>query len=256
MFPSPREILLEQMMTQKQFRSQPKTSCLKQRGKPSRQSGDRDQSNSKVTVPKPFQMMLREEERKKHKVRTRSEIELENMLLKRELEELRECQKKFRASPAPAHIHLPLYEIISRRPSQQPNRSRSSSRSSRDTKSRQTAASPQPFNFLEREKRKREAKIVAALGNFGQKVEQQTFKARPMPSSVYGTRHRADTETSQRCPSSKPVKKHIELSIEMVQDREWSYADPPKTTTCSVCSTQQPAGPDPLLNNKSDYVSV
>lgn len=204
-FPSifSRDILLspDEMTTKKQFRFQPKNFCPKPQGRLSRQTGVRVRSNSKVTVPKPFQMMLREEERKRHKVRTRSEIELENTLLRRELEELQECQKKFRASPAPAHIHLPLYEIISRRSIQRSNRSRSSSnKSNRDTKSKQAsnAASPQPFHFLERERRKREAKIVAELGRLGPKEERQAFKARPMPSSVYGTRHRADTKTASR----------------------------------------------------------
>lgn len=247
------------MTTQKQFQFQPKASYPKPQGCLSRQTGVRVRSNSKVTVPKPFQMMLREEERKRHKVLTRSEIELENTLLRRELEELQECQKKFRASPAPAHIHMPLYEMISHRFSQRSNPSRSSSnKSNRDTKRNQAsnAASPQPFHFLERERRKREAKIVAELGKLGPKEERRAFKARPMPSSVYGTRHRADTKNTsrrsqfltwtlereategqsdpnsdlesdsspascrpQRCPSSKPVKKQIALSIEMVKAR-------------------------------------
>ncbi|XP_030604380.1 protein FAM161A [Archocentrus centrarchus] len=259
-----RDVLLspERMMNQNQFRFQPTSSSPKSQGRV-----------SKVTVPKPFQMMLREEERKKHKVRTRSEIELENMLLRRELEELRECQKKFRASPAPAHIHLPLYEIISRRNSQRSDQSRSSSKKNRnpDANNNQTSTAvlPQPFHFLERERRKREAKIVEELGNFGQKMERQTFKARPLPISIYGTRHRegpmttscslqsqkfymlereandgqsdqsSDPEldmqqsdsslnscTSQRSLFSKPVKKQIELSIEMVKQRERPNADP------------------------------
>ncbi|XP_040906309.1 protein FAM161A-like [Toxotes jaculatrix] len=301
-----RDILLspEEMTTQKQFRVQPKASYLKPQGRLSRQTGLRVQSNSKVTVPKPFQMMLREENRKKHKVRTRSEIELENTLLRRELEELRECQKKFRASPAPAHIHLPLYEIISRRSSQRTNQRRSGGNNgNRVSKSNHAsaAASPQPFHFLERERRKREAKIVAELGNLGQKEERQAFKARPMPSSVYGTRHRADSKTTncqprsltictsereategqsdpnsdlesevlqsrsdsspdscrpQRCLSSKPVKKQIELSIEMVKEREWSYTDPIKATACNICSPLPLGGQEPLLSNKSDCISV
>ncbi|XP_067466813.1 protein FAM161A-like [Thunnus thynnus] len=292
-----RDILLslEDLTTQKQFRLQAKASCPKPQGRLSRQSGVRMRSNSKVTVPKPFQMMLREEERKRHKVRTRSEIELENTLLRRELEELRECQKKFRASPAPAHIHLPLYEIISRRSGQRPNRS-SGNNSKRNTKSDQAsaAASSQPFHFLERERRKREAKIVAELGRLGPKEERQAFKARPVPNSVYGTRRRADSKTTnrrpqfltictmereategqsdpssdletdsspdscrpQRCPSSKPVKKQIELSIEMVKEREWSYIDPLKATACNLCSPVQPGDQEPLLTNKSDYISV
>lgn len=277
------------MMSQKRFRFQPKTSY---QGTLSRQTRVRVKSNSKVTVPKPFQMMLREEERKRHKVRTRSEIELENTLLRRELEELQECQKKFRASPAPAHIHLPLFETISRRSGQRSSQGRSSSNNS-STKRNQVsaAASPQPFHFLERERRKREAKIVAELGRLRPKEEQQVFKARPVPRSVYGTRHKADTKStspqfltictqereatggqsdrlctrSDACPdscrpqkwaSSKPAKKQIELSIEMMKEREWSCAHPLKSTTCNIYSPLRPGGPELLLSTKSDYVSV
>lgn len=262
-----RDVLLspEEVATQKQFRYQPKNLRPKPKARPARKKEAKVGSNSKVTVPKPFQMMLREEDRKRHKVRTRSEIELENMLLRRELEELRECQKKFKASPAPAHTHLALYDIISQRPNQRrANQCKGSSASA--------AASPQPFHFLERERRKKEAKMVADLGNLGLKEERQVFKARPMPSSVYGGKHREDSKNAnhrrprflsmcglerevteghsdpnsdpepealrstsdaspelcrpQRCPSSKPVKKQIELSIEMVKEREWSYLEP------------------------------
>ncbi|MEQ2288754.1 hypothetical protein AMECASPLE_026073 [Ameca splendens] len=222
----------EHMKDKKNFRIQPKASRSKPQGRASHQTSSR----TKVTIPKPFQMMLREEERKRHRVRTRSEVELENTLLRRELGELRECQKKFRASPAPAHIYLPLYEIVSRG-----HRGRGSCNNTRER-------SQEPFQFLERERRKREARIVAELANFGWREERQGFKATPLPSSVYGSRHAkspncdyqqreategqsgqsADLELDvqqsdasldlsnlQRCSSSKSVKKQIELSIEM-----------------------------------------
>lgn len=215
----------------------------------SRQTIVRVRPNSKVTVPKPFQMMLREEERKRHKVRTRSEIELENSLLRRELEELQECQKKFRASPAPAHIHLPMYEVISQRSSQ----GRSISNTSRRNQGFPTA---QPFTFLERERRKKEAKIVAELGRLGPKDERQVFKARPIPRSVCAAKQRTKS-TSRRpkflnicmlekgvteghsdrncdakqvsspepCRPQKYVKKQLEVSIELVKDSERSSGD-------------------------------
>lgn len=209
----------------------------------SRQTIVRVRPSSKVTVPKPFQMMLREEERKRHKVRTRSEIELENTLLRRELEELQECQKKFRASPAPAHIHLPLYHVVSRRSS--PAR----------TISRRNQGSPpapaQPFAFLERERKKKEAKVVAELGRPGAQEERQVFRARPMPRSVYAAKHRSKSASRQprflnvcmlerealeghsdpsrdpeqdgspeRCRPQKCVKKQLEVSIELVKESE------------------------------------
>ncbi|KAM9364994.1 protein FAM161A [Pholidichthys leucotaenia] len=287
-----RDILLspDQTMNRNLFRFQSKSPCQKSQASVFHQTGPRILPNSKVTVPKPFQMMLREEEKKKRKVRTRSEIELENTLLRQELEELRECQKKFRATPAPAHTHLPLYDVISYRSVQQrSNRNRSLGNSgNRSAKSSHASdvASPQPFHFLERERRKREAKIAAELETLRQKTQQQTFKARPMPSSVYGHRHPSgdpkaetiytfereategqsdassdmeldghqsssspDSCQSQKC-RSKGVKKHMELSIEMVKEREWS--DPRNPTTCNICSPQQQHGPE----FKSEYISV
>ena len=265
LFP-PRDVLLvpEDMMDQKHFRFQPEASCPQPRGRVTHRSGVRARSDPKVTVPKPFRMMLREEDRRRHKVRTRSEVDLENTLLRRELEELRECQKQFRASPAPAHIHLPRFEPSGRRLTQRPiPRCSSSSDLHRDSKTNQASAavSPQPFNFLERERRKREAKMEAELGSVGQREERQGFKARPMPTSVYGPRTRTSSRTStsqppsprspeggategqrdpnphleqevlrsksdsctdssepQRSPSSKPAKKQIQVSIEMVKE--------------------------------------
>lgn len=273
----------EEMMTQKQLRFQ-KAPCPKAQGRCQTRIGVK--SRSKVTMPKPFQMMLREEERKRQRVRTRSEIELENTLLRRELEELRECQKKFRASPAPAHIHLPLYDIISRSSTQRLNpRNRNSKRSDASA-----ASTPPPFNFLERERKKKELKIMEELAKVGQKEEQRVFKARPFPGSVYGTRQRADTKTAghqtlpigprqreaaevQRDPSpqschlepdtvvkpdsvrpqgsqsSKGVTKQIELSIEMVKEGGRSCVHPLKAR--NICSPAPPGDREPLVTDCS-----
>lgn len=226
----------------------PRRTSQKKAGTLSRQTIVRVRPNSKVTVPKPFQMMLREEERKRHKVRTRSEIELENALLRRELEELQECQKKFRASPAPAHIHLPLYDVISQRFSQ--------GRTISSTSRRNQGSPTQPFTFLERERRKKEAKIVAELGRPGAKEERQVFKARPIPRSVYAAKHRTKSTSRQpkfrnicilerevteghsdpnsdpeqdSCPElfrpQKWVKKQLEVSIELVKESKQSSSD-------------------------------
>ncbi|XP_042629937.1 protein FAM161A-like isoform X1 [Cyprinus carpio] len=80
------------------------------------QGMDSLRQNSKVTVPKPFRMMLREEDRKRRNVKTRSEMELENERLKKELDELKECSKKFRARPAPTSTYLLCYDIITKHP--------------------------------------------------------------------------------------------------------------------------------------------
>ncbi|KAJ0005191.1 hypothetical protein NQD34_011405, partial [Periophthalmus magnuspinnatus] len=261
---------------QKQFRFQPKNPKSKVSGL----SGIKAKAKSKVTIPKPFQMMLREEERKRHKVRSRSEVELENSLLRRELEELRECKKQFRASPAPAHIHLPLYDVASQRFSQRPITL------GKCDQTKQLFDSTKPFAFLERERRKREERIVAELGNLCSRDESRRFKARPMPRSVYGPKHNterqplfvsmereateghsdpnSDLETEpvkaenvspqggklSKCALPKPLKKQMEVSIEMIKEKPWSYIDPLRTTTCNVCSPLQPP------SDKSEYISV
>ncbi|XP_072293322.1 uncharacterized protein [Eucyclogobius newberryi] len=256
----------EEPKKQRQFWLQSKTP----KSKVSTLSGIKAKAKSKVTIPKPFQMMLREEERKRHKVRTRSEMEMENSLLRRELEELRECRKQFRASPAPAHIHLPLYDEVSQRFGQRPTTL------GKCDQTKQLLDSTKPFEFLERERRKREERIVAELGNMCSREKKHRFKARPMPRSVYGPKFNtsreplfvsmereateghsdpnSDLETepvkaestspeggkSTQCAFSKPVKKQIEVSIEMVKEKPWSYVDPLQTTRRHFCAPLQP----------------
>ena len=246
---------------------------------------------SKPTVPKPFRMMLREEERKRRQVRTRSAVELENTLLRLELEELRECRKKFRASPAPAHTHRPLYEVIGRGAAHR-------GRAETICDGAKPPTGPmQPFSFLERERRKKEARIVAELGNLCPKEVPCTFKARPLPCSVYGSPRRigghspeaktlsppkspsATTSKSQaekeikkeiqqeaergrlperswisgRCSMNKSVKKHMEVSIEMVKERERSYVNSHLTASCDVHTTLGSDEEMHIMADKSVY---
>ncbi len=130
-----------------------------------------------MTVPKPFQMTLREAERRKRGIKTRSEIELENADLRRQLEELTECQRKFRASPIPAHVHLPLYEEMQERNEERQRRMR-------EQKDQILRTIQKPFSFLERERLKKEQKQL----RHPQPSEQERvkpFKAKPVPKAVY-----------------------------------------------------------------------
>lgn len=138
--------------------------------------GQQDHWKHRVTVPKPFQMMLREAERRKHGIKTRSEIELENAELRRQLEDLTECQRKFRASPVPAHVHLPLYEELQE---QKEERRRSTRK-----KEEQLRSSQKPFSFLERERLKKEQKQLRHPQQSNQE-KVKPFKAKPVPRSVY-----------------------------------------------------------------------
>uniref|UniRef100_A0A4W5MVA5 Protein FAM161A n=1 Tax=Hucho hucho TaxID=62062 RepID=A0A4W5MVA5_9TELE len=175
-----------------------------------------------VTVPEPFRMMMREEEKKRRKLRTRSEVELENLLLRRELDELRECGMKFRASPAPAHTRLPLYDVISHRLSQRPGYHPGNHKvnlgnyrcvSVSGGNQRASSCSPQrPFSFLERERRKREQRIEAELANLVAKEERRAFKARPVPRSVYyshSATHRQESKLQQQLTSQKMKLKNM-----------------------------------------------
>ncbi|XP_028309234.1 protein FAM161A [Gouania willdenowi] len=138
---------------------------------------DGDPWKHRVTIPKPFQMTLRETERKKHGIKTRSEIGQENTELRRQLEELRECQKKFRASPVPAHVHLPLYE-------EQKERNEQRRRSVREREEQHLRSIQRPFSFLERERQRKEQKQHCHTELFN-KDKIKPFKAKPVPKSVY-----------------------------------------------------------------------
>ncbi|KAF3852701.1 hypothetical protein F7725_006056 [Dissostichus mawsoni] len=134
----------------------------KGRGKKRQEHKDREQENlkHKSTVPEPFQMMLREDERRKRGIKSRSEIEQENADLRRQLEELTECQRKFRANPIPAHD---LQE-----------------RKKRENVQPRTLQ--KPFSFLERERLKKEQKEQHPSPT---EDKVKPFRAKPVPRSVY-----------------------------------------------------------------------
>uniref|UniRef100_A0A8P4G8T9 Protein FAM161A n=1 Tax=Dicentrarchus labrax TaxID=13489 RepID=A0A8P4G8T9_DICLA len=139
--------------------------------------GEQEHWKHRMTVPKPFQMMLREAERRKRGIKTRSEIELENAELRRQLEELTECQRKFRASPVPAHVHLPLFEELQERNEERQRRMRQ-----REDQHLRTVQ--KPFHFLERERLKKEQKQLRPPQPSDQE-KVKPFKAKPVPKAVY-----------------------------------------------------------------------
>ncbi|XP_052009051.1 protein FAM161A-like [Xyrauchen texanus] len=158
------------------------------------EQSDTLRQNSKITIPKPFRMMLREEERKRRNVKTRSEMELENEKLRKELDELKECGRTFRAKPAPASTHMLLYDIIDKRPNKFQHQKRLISpnnlghHENHHQQGTQRCAPPitqKPFSFLERERKKREKKLADELNNLTPIEERRLFKARPVPKSLY-----------------------------------------------------------------------
>ncbi|NXR21534.1 F161A protein, partial [Cinclus mexicanus] len=132
----------------------------------------------RITVPKPFQMTIREAQKKEQNVKSKSQIELENHLLKKQLEEEAECQKKFRANPVPAAVLLPLYHDIVQR-----NEKRR--RSVKETSKLKLLASQKPFKFIERERQKRETRKMQLKDVLPPENKTKVFRARPVPKFVY-----------------------------------------------------------------------
>lgn len=203
--------------------------------------------NSKVTTPKPFRMMLREEDRKRRNVKTRSEMELENERLKKELDELKECGKKFRAKPAPATTHL---LVINKRPNNlqrqkkqinQTDHSHHGNHHQQGTERHVSALPQQPFSFIERERKKREKKLANELNNLSPKTERTAFKARPVPRSLYRPSspnshiYRA-VDLNNRCSALPPS--ILEGTLQEGEEAENEYADEfsrPQSTDISRC---------------------
>ncbi|XP_062375584.1 protein FAM161A-like [Sardina pilchardus] len=184
---------------------------------PSRRSSWTERSGRRVsrpvTVPKPFQMMVREDDKKRRNVKTRSEVVLENTLLRRELEEMRECRRQFRAAPAPQRTRS-LGRL-----GRTTSLDRASDSSGCSGGSRSRNASPQPFSFIERERKKRERKLEEALlGGVGPRDQRFVFKARPLPR-IY----RACTED---CQLFGAVEMHSR-DQEQQQQQQQQYRGPP-----------------------------
>ncbi|KFQ69688.1 Protein FAM161A, partial [Phaethon lepturus] len=132
----------------------------------------------KVTVPKPFQMTIREARKKEQNIKSKSQIEMENNLLKKQLEEEAECQKKFRANPVPAAVFLPLYhEIVQRNEERR--------RSVKERSKLKLLASQKPFKFIEREKQRNEIRKMQLRDLSAPEKKTKLFKARPVPKCVY-----------------------------------------------------------------------
>ncbi|XP_056423702.1 protein FAM161A isoform X2 [Hyla sarda] len=134
----------------------------------------------KVTIPQPFEMTIREAKKKEMNVKSKSEIEMENNLLKKRLEEEVECQKKFRANPVPASVYLPLYDEIVKRNEERRNFVKERSKEI-------LLASQKPFLFIEREECKKQDRKMT-LNDLPDSVHTfKHFRAKPVPKAIYGT---------------------------------------------------------------------
>ncbi|XP_067938833.1 protein FAM161A-like [Watersipora subatra] len=126
-----------------------------------------------ITIPKPFRMMLREE--KKQKTKTKAQEELEQKRLEERKAEEAELSKKFKATPAPAHIYMPLYDDIT----EQQETKRRLNHQYREELLRSVE---KPFKFYQREEAKRRQKVNKEIYEGKSKSrKKETFKAKPIP---------------------------------------------------------------------------
>nr|XP_055185249.1 protein FAM161A isoform X2 [Nyctereutes procyonoides] len=133
----------------------------------------------KITVPEPFQMMIREQRKKEENMKSKSDIEMVHQLLKKQEEES-ECKKKFRATPVPAFVFFPLYHELVKQNEDRRKRLKEKNKEA-------LLASQKPFKFIAREEQKQAIREKKLRDLFKSKKKTNRFKARPVPRSTYGS---------------------------------------------------------------------
>lgn len=131
---------------------------------------------SPITVPKPFNMTLREAQ-KKANLRSSSVLQdISSSWMEQQTLEEAECQRQFRALPVPAHVYLPLYEEM-----KEQNEAR---RSVEIQKRCEFLLSTQkPFSFVEKEERKKETQLKM-LTTASEPENKKTTVVKKIPKSV------------------------------------------------------------------------
>ncbi|XP_064602565.1 protein FAM161A-like isoform X2 [Liolophura sinensis] len=132
----------------------------------------------RITIPKPFQMTLREAN--KEKTKSKAQIIHEDELLRKQQEEEAECQKKFKAAPVPAHVYLPLFEEYN-------EKKEARRRYVKDYRKELLKSIEKPFKFMSREQEKKQRNLDKAWHQSDGYEHSKTFKAKPVPSYVYET---------------------------------------------------------------------
>ena len=133
----------------------------------------------KITIPQPFNMTLREADKTKKKTRAMEEVEqeIEEKLLREEAE----CQKKFKATPVPAHIYMPVYEEITEE--QEARRKHVQATCAQKLKEMQK---PFKFTLREEERRKERCSQRNPLSLLQKdKESKKQFKANPYPAHLF-----------------------------------------------------------------------
>ena len=96
-------------------------------------------------------------------------------------EEEAECQKKFKATPIPAHVYLPLYDELMEE--QETRR-----RHNKKTCAEMIKSSVKPFKFSQREEEKKKIRTAKhqAMWNDNE-PQKKNFKANPFPAHLFDT---------------------------------------------------------------------
>ena len=134
----------------------------------------------RVTVPKPFRMTERESQKVPSKSRSAADFERKRSM-QQMLEEL-ECNMKFKASPAPATIYVPLYEELA----VDKERRR---RKNLAVRQKELADMQRPFAFLRREEERLAEKHQRRreLADDDAQLPDANFKAKPFPSHLFSS---------------------------------------------------------------------
>lgn len=132
----------------------------------------------RVTIPKPFQMTVRETN--KGSTKTKAQVLWERENEKRVQKELEECQKRFKAAPVPANVYIPLYDELQKKKAHQ--------RSENHLIRQEFLLSDQnPFTFIDREKRKQMGRLekMRMLEDADRKRPDANFQAKPFPKEMF-----------------------------------------------------------------------
>lgn len=129
----------------------------------------------RITIPKPFNMTIREmnKEKKISQIQKEQEDKLQQIYNEEEVE----CQKKFKAAPVPAHIYLPMYDEIM-------EKGEARRRYIREYSKELLMSQEKPFHFMKREADKRKHRRVKSAPVTEDGVR-KSFKAKPVPVSVF-----------------------------------------------------------------------
>ncbi|XP_078505599.1 protein FAM161A isoform X2 [Lissotriton helveticus] len=216
--------------------------CKEKSPRPKREKKAKEWS-PKITVPEPFAMTLREAKKKQHCIKTKSEVEMENSLLKKYLEEEAECQKKFKANPVPASVFLPLYREIMER-----NEERR--KFVKDRRRDLLLASQQPFQFIEREERKKEMVKEQLEALPAPKKKTRPFKAKPVPKSIYSSNNSDRLEEEELYRGIKMQMRAQELLQNSVEPRSFLASRSKLATHKHKCLQSEELQHKPKINSQ------